>query len=82
MSGLSDGMYQYRWYTTFGWHTIFFHVKNGEILENIASQSSPVKHFEGRQLGELVEARFSKEWGFKGDSLKQVLPAEDPTTTD
>jgi len=74
----TDGLYSYRWETRFGRHTVFLEVRNGVILENLASESSPVKSFVGKPLAEFVTARASQSWRFQGDSLIQVNMAKVP----
>ncbi len=67
-----DGLYRYRWTTRFGRHTVFYDVRNGVIQENIASQNSPMKPFEGRMISEFAQARLMKDWRFQDDSLHQM----------
>lgn len=67
-----DGLYRYRWTTRFGRHTVFYEVSGGIIQENIASQMSPIKGFEGRTISDFAQARLMKDWRFEDDSLYQI----------
>lgn len=66
-----DGRYRYTWGTRFGVHTVYYGVKDGVVLENIASVRNSLKPYEGKQFSKFCKHRESEDWNIP-DKLEKI----------